>query len=220
MKIVHGVVLSLVMILFLAPLIHGQDLSKYRDFSLGMSVADIAKQINKQPTDAIMVHDRPALIQQLTWWPSLALGFALRTEAVQWVRFSFYNGELYKIGVTYDIFATRGLTAGDMIQTMSQNYGIAAIPIYGTVEKDGATNQVLARWQDPQYSVSLLRSSLSNSFGLVLFTKGVAARAEAASAEAVTLEQQEAPEKELARAQKAADDLETQRQENMKAFRP
>jgi hypothetical protein len=72
------------MILLAVPLMHGQDLSKYRSFSFGMSVSDIAKQIAKTPADATVVHQRPALIQQLTWWPPASLlANPLQSEAVQ-----------------------------------------------------------------------------------------------------------------------------------------
>jgi hypothetical protein len=215
MKMAGGLIVGFLMLLSSVPLLHGQDLSKYRSFSLGMSLADVSAYINKKPADAIALHERPALIQQLTWWPPLALGSSLRIEAIQQVRFSFYNGELYRIAVIYDIVATRGLTAEDMVHAMSLTYGTAA-----AAGGDFEGNAELARWEDSQYSLNLFRSSLSNSFGLVLFVKGQAAQAEAASTEAVKLEQQEAPQKELARAKKAADDLETARQKNIKTFRP
>src|SRR2546422_7620867 len=41
------------------------------------------------------------------------------------VFFSFCNGELYRILVTYDRHATQGLTAEDMIQAVSTKYGTA-----------------------------------------------------------------------------------------------
>jgi len=220
MKMISRGAITLLMILLSAPIIHGQDLSKYRNFSLGMSLADMAKQIDKKPTDATVVHERPALIQQLTWWPPLAFGSSLRAEAVQQIRFSFYNGALYRIGVTYDTSATHGLTAEDMVQAMSARYETATGPAGEIKESYGTTQKVLARWEDSQYSVNLFRSSLSNAFGLVMFTKALDAQAEAAGTEAVKLEQQEAPQKEAARMKKATDDLETARQKNAKEFRP
>jgi hypothetical protein len=220
MKLISRGAIALLMILLSAPLIHGQDLSKYRNFSLGLSLADISKQIDKKPTDATVVHERPALIQQLTWWPPPTFGSSLRADAVQQMRFSFYNGELYRIGVTYDDSATKGLTAADMVQAMSGNYGTATQPPGEIEEVYGTKDKVLARWEDSQYSSNLFRSSLSNAFGLVVFTKQLDAQAAAASTEAVKLEQQEAPQKELARVKKATDDLETVRQKNLKAFRP
>ena len=53
-----------------------------------------------------------------------------------------------------------------------------------------------------------------------MFSKRLNARAEAAIAKSVKLEGQEVPQKEVARVKKEADDLETSRQKNTKAFRP
>jgi hypothetical protein len=220
MKLISRAAIALLMILLSAPLIHGQDLSKYRNFSLGMSLADISQQIDKKPADATVVHERPALIQQLTWWPPPTFGSSLPAEAVQQIRFSFYNGELYRIGVTYDDSATKGLTAEDMVQALSRNYGTAAKPPGEIEEVYGTKDKVLARWEDSQYSFNLFRSSFLNTFGLVMFTKQVNAQADTATTEALKLEQQGAPQKEADRLKKEKDDLETTRQRNMKSFLP
>jgi hypothetical protein len=50
--------------------------------------------------------------------------------------------------------------------------------------------------------------------------KQLAVQADDASAEATKLEAQEAPERELVRLKREADDLETARQKAVKAFRP
>jgi hypothetical protein len=52
--------------LFSGPVIHGQDLSKYRTLSFGVALPDLAKQVDAKPTDDIVVHERPALIEELT----------------------------------------------------------------------------------------------------------------------------------------------------------
>jgi hypothetical protein len=219
------VVICLVIILLSAPLIRGQDLSKYRNFSLGMSLIDLSKQVDQKSTEANLIHQRPAVIQELTWWPPIASGTP-RAEPVRQILFSFYNGELYRILVTYDRYVTEGLTAEDMVRTMSAKYGTATRPTaeinfptnetgeYGTREK------VIVRWEDSQYSFNLFRSSLSNTFGLVIFSKRLDAQAEAAIAKSLKLEGQEDPQKEVARVNKEADDLETSQQKNIKAFRP
>jgi hypothetical protein len=216
MKIMHGVVVSLMAILTSATSIHAQDLSKYRNLSLGASLADVSKLTNKKPTDAIVVHQRPALIQQLTWWP----GYSLGGEDVQQIRFSFFNDKLYRIVVTYDNASTRGLTPEDMMKAMTATYGTASGPAGEIKDSYGAMVKVLARWEDSQYSLNLFQSSLSNGFSLVIIVKALDAQADDASAEAVKLEAQDAPDKELARVKKQADDLETTRQKNVEAFRP
>ena len=225
MKMMCSLVSSLVMILLSAPLIHGQDLSKYSIFSFGMSLADLSTWIDQKPTEANLIHQHPAVIQELTWWPPLASGTP-RGEPVRQILFSFYNGELYRILGTYDRYVTEGLTAEDMVRTMSAKYGTASRPTaeinFPTNETGeyGTTEKVIVRWEDSRYSFNLFRSSLSNTFGLVMFSKRLDAQAEAAIAKSLKLEGQEDPQKEVARAKKEADDLETSRQKNIRAFLP
>jgi hypothetical protein len=225
MKMTCSLVSSLVMILLSAQCIHGQDLSKYQTFSFGMRLVELAKQVDQKPTEANLIHQRPALIQELTWWPPLGSG-TLRTEPVRQILFSFYNGELYRILVTYDRYVTEGLTADAMVRTMSAKYGTATRPTaeinFPTNETGeyGTTEKVIVRWEDSQYSFNLFRSPLSNTFGLVMFSKRLDAQAEAAIAKSLKLEGQEDPRKEVARLKKEADDLETSRQKNIKAFLP
>lgn len=219
------VVICLLIILLSAPLIHGQDLSKYRNFSFGMSLADLSKQVDQKPAEANLINQRPAVIQELTWWPPLASGTP-QAAPVRQILFSFYNGELYRILVTYDRYVTEGLTAEDMVRTMSVKYGTATRPTaeinFPTNETGeyGTTEKVIVRWEDSRYSFNLFRSSLSNTFGLVMFSKRLDARAAAAIAKSLKLEGQEDPQKEVARVKKEADDLETSRQKNIRAFLP
>src|SRR5713101_2870624 len=66
MKIMRSVGISLVMILLSAPLIHGQDLSKYRGFSLGMSLVELSNQVDLKPLQTKLIQKRPSVIQELT----------------------------------------------------------------------------------------------------------------------------------------------------------
>ena len=68
--------------------------------------------------------------------------------------------------------------------------------------------------------MSLSRESFLNTFQLVVLTKQLNAQAEASVIEAAKQERADAPQNEIARGKKAADDLETERQANLKAFRP
>ena len=225
MKMMCSLAIFLVLILLSAPLIHGQDLSKYQNFSFGMSLADLSTWTDQKPTEANLIHKRPAVIQELMWRPPLASG-ARRVEPVRQILFSFYNGELYRILVTYDRYVTEGIPAEDMVRTMSAKYGTATRPTaeinFPTNETGeyGTTEKVIVRWEDSQYSFNLFRSPLSNTFGLVMFSKRLEAQAEAAIAKSLQLEGQEDPQKEVARVKKEADELETSRPKNIKAFRP
>jgi hypothetical protein len=224
MKTKHRVVITLLVILLFAPLLYGQDLSKYRKFSLGMSLVELSKQIDSQPLHTKLIHKRPAVIQELTWWPGDSSDSSLPADSVRQIFFSFHNGELYKILVTYDRHATQGLTAEDMVHAISAQYGIATRPdaqiSFPTNELYRSTEKVIARWEDPQYSINLFRSSLLNTFGLVMFSKRLDGQAEAAIAESVKLEGREDLQKETDHQKKEASNLEAARQKNRNTFRP
>ena len=226
-KMMRSLVASLlliVVILLSIPQVHAQDLSKYRNFSFGMTVADLAKQIDQKPANAALVHERPALIQELTWWPPQPYSSVRPAEPVDQILFSFYNGALYRMLVTYENSATKGLNDEDMIRVISAKYGLATRPVaalvnFPTNPSYHATEKVIARWEDSQYSLNLFRSS-PDTFALVMFTKQLDAQAAISIAESVKLEQQEAPLKEAARVKKDSDELELDRQKNIKTLRP
>ena len=224
MKIMRSVGISLVMILLSAPLIHGHDLSKYRGFSLGMSLVELSNQVDLKPLQTKLIQKRPSVIQELTWWPRESSGSSLQADTVWQVFFTFYNGELYRVLVTYDRDATKGLTAEDMVRAISAQYGTATKPdvqiSFPTNELYRSTEKVIARWEDSQYSINLFRATSLNSFGLVMFSKRLDAQAEAAMAESVKLEGQEDLQKEIDRQKKETDNLEVARQKNRKTSRP
>ena len=215
--------LMIIVILLSIPQVHAQDLSKYRNFSFGMTVADISKQIDQKPANAAVAHERPALIEELTWLPPQPYGSSRAAEPVDEILFSFYNGALYRMLVTYEDSATKGLTDEDMIRVVSAKYGVATRPVavvdFPMNPSYKATQRVIARWEDSQYSLNLFRSYV-DTFAIVMFTKQLDTQAGISIAESVKLEQQEAPQKEAARVKKGADDLEIDRQKNIKTLRP
>jgi hypothetical protein len=224
MKKTCGGAIALVMVLFSAQLIYGQDLSKYRTFSFGMSLATVSKQVNLDASELQLIHQQPAVIQELTWYPPQPFGSSRAAEPVQKILFSFENGALYRILVTYDSSAIKGLTDEDMIRVISAKYGVATRPVaevnFPTNPSYNSTEKVIARWEDNQYSLSLIRSSVPETFAIVMFDKRLDAQAEVSIAESVQLERQEAPQKEAARVKKVADDLEGERQKNIEVLRP
>ena len=127
MKMVRNIVICVATILLFLPLACAQDLSKYRNFSLGTSLIAVSKQVNQKPADASVIHQSPVLIQELTWWPMPSYQSSTSVDPVQQILFSFYNGALYKMIVTYDSSTTEGLTAEDMVRAISAKYGAATI---------------------------------------------------------------------------------------------
>jgi hypothetical protein len=224
MKMLRSSILCFVVVLLAAPLLRAQAFSKYRHFTLGMSLNRVLERTEQKIADVKVTHDRRALIQELTWWPPSLPGTSLQSDTVEQILFSFYNGELYKISVTYDRSATEGLTAEDMVKSISTEYGA---PTTVAPEADSATNEQyemrqkpVASWEDSQSSFSLVRSSFSGVLGLVIYSKRVNAEAELSIAEAVRLEEQEAPKREAERQKKETDDLEAARQKNRQIFHP
>ncbi len=224
MKAIRYSMLCFVVLLLTAPLLRAQDLSKYRHFTLGMSLTKVLERTDQKMADVKVIHGRPALIQELTWWPPNLPGASFQSDTVEQILFSFYNGELHKISVTYDRTSTEGLTAEDMVKSISAKYGP---PTNVVLELDSATNEryevkqmPVASWEDAQYCFNLVRSSFTDRLGLIIYSKRVNAEAELAIAEAVNLEEQEGPQREAERQKKQTDDLETARQKNRKIFRP
>jgi hypothetical protein len=224
MKTMRNSIFCLVVLLFAAPFLHAQDLSKYRNFSLGMNLAATLKHTDQKMSDVKVMHLQPALIQEVTWWPPNIPGTTFRSDPVEQMHFSFYNGELCKISVTYDRGTTEGLNADDMMKSISAKYGPATnialeidSPSNGQYDSNGT---VIASWEDSQYSLNLVRSTYSTGFGLVIYSKRVNGLADVATTEAVRLAEQEGPKREAERKKKELDDLEALRHKNQKTFRP
>src|SRR3979490_3078800 len=125
MKAMRSSILCLAFLLFTAPLLRGQDLSKYRHFTFGMSLSRVLERTDQKMADVKVIHGRPALVQELNWWPPNLLGTSFRSDTVEQILFSFYDAQLYKIFVTYDRTSTEGLTAEDMVKSISAKYGPA-----------------------------------------------------------------------------------------------
>jgi hypothetical protein len=217
-------ILCFVVLLLSAPLLQAQDLSKYRHFTLGMSLTRVLDRTGQKMADVKLIHSRPALVQEVNWWPPNLPGASYQSDTVEQILFSFYNGELYKMSVIYDQNSTEGLTAQDMVKSISATYGPAtnvAVEIDSAKnERYGVTQNPVASWEDAQYSFNLARSSFNDHLGLIIYSKRVNAEANLAIAEAVKIEEQEGPQKEADRLKKQTDDLEVARQKNRKIFRP
>ena len=224
MKAISSSILCLGALLLAAPMLRAQDFSKYRGFSVGTSLATVLKHTDKKLTDVNVTHAGRPLFQEVTWWPPNIPGTSFRADSIEQILFSFYNGELYKITVTYDQTSTEGLTSQDMVKSIAETYGpatsVAPEIDSTTIERYDVKQKPVASWEDSQYSFNLVRSSFTDRFGLVISSKRVSAEAELAIVEAVRLDKEDGPKKEAERQKKLTDDLEVARQKNRKIFRP
>jgi hypothetical protein len=224
MKIIRWSIFFVTVLLLWPPMLRSQDYSTYRGFAVGASLTAVLKQTDQKLADVNVTHSGPSLFQEVTWWPPNVPGPSYRTDSVEQILFSFHDGSLYKMSVTYDQGSTEGLTAGDMMKSISEKYGPATgvAPVVDSASKadyDGK-GRLVASWENSQYSLNLVRSSFSDRFGLVIYSKQANAEAELAIAEALLLEKQNGPKRAAEREKKQSDDLEAAREKNQKTFRP
>jgi hypothetical protein len=176
-----------------------------------MNTADAAKDAGRPAAEAKPVHQRPALIQEMEWQPGQYLrSDTANTDPVQQALLYFVNGELYRIVVTYDRFKIEGMTVDDMVEGISATYGRVSRP---TAEIASHSNyaevaRVLARWEDSECAYDLVRTGDQYSFAMVLYSKRLDLLAQKAIAEAVRLDAQEAPQREI---EKRKDQAEAER---------
>ena len=177
------------------------DLSRYRVFEFGSSVVSVARLAGISPEPRV-VHQRPEVIQELMWLPVSVAPSDGAADSVRKVIFTFYNDQLSRIVVSYDRERTQGLTSEDLVEAVSAMYGVTTPLAQGItfqVIPPATQEKFVAQWEDPQYSVTLFRSSYLSTFGLVLLSKRLDGLAKVASAEAILQDDREAPEREVER---------------------
>ena len=229
MSIIRGFAISIFVIVFMIPLVYAQDLSSYRNYNLGMSLSAVAEQADMKVSEARLICERPALIQELEWRPVTSFNSSAQADPVSGIRFVFYGDELYRILVSYNHDRTNGLTNDDLIESISSQYGTPTNPtdtiiIYSSTYFYSQDEQVITRWEDSQYSYNLFRSSYQSTPGMLIFSKWLEPLAQAAIVEANRLDAQEAPQREIDRKRKQDEENKTAGQKvrptNKANFRP
>jgi hypothetical protein len=217
-----------------APLLHAQDLSRHRDVSLGSNVLAVAGAHGLSSKDVKTMHGRPALIQNLEWRSRRFLSASTATDdPLNDITFSFYNDQLFRIVANYDRSRTEGLTNADLIEAMTATYGLPQPLSPARTAKRSPLSprnaysdeeQVIARWEDAESAVTLLRTRYPVAVSLVVVSKRLNGLAQSAEAEAARLDRLEAPGRETARLQQEADEArvsgEKARPANKAIFKP
>ena len=191
-----------------------QDRAHYRDYRLGNDLKSVATLARVSAAGAKTVHQRPSLIQELEWrQPYVMTGSTLsQSDPVQRIVFSFYDDQLFRLVISYDRERTNGMTDADMVEALSATYGVALLQTTSksvpalTPSLLGELGAPIAQWGDADYAVGLYRSSFVSEFRVVVTSPRLEALARTATAEAVRLDQREAPQREVDRKQKEADD--------------
>ena len=202
------------------------ELSRYREFDLGSSVATVTAVTRTADRDLKTIHTRPALLQDVSWQPRYMTGAPVADRgSIDGIVFSFVDDQLYRMTVDYDRSRTTGLTNEDMIAALTEVYGAPTRPSTSSrtsADADGVA--VLAEWRHADVRVALQRGRYTESFSLVITSLPLEAVARKARATALTMDAREAPAREAALEKKRADDLrqaeEQARTTNKKVFRP
>jgi len=103
------------------------------------------------------------------------------------------------------------LTDEDLIESISALYGTPTTPVAKIVSSSPSqvysdSENVIARWEDLQCSLNLFRFSYRSAPGILLFSKRLDALAEVAIVQAISLHEQEAPQREIDRLKKQDDE--------------
>jgi hypothetical protein len=194
----------------------GEDLGQYRGFALKADVATIAALAGPPALESKTVHERPALIQDMTWRPSRWVTGATTpsTDSVEQIAFSFYNNQLSRIVVDYGHERTEGMTDADMIEAVSAVYGVPVKRLPGGVrvasQVEAESGDPVARWGNADCTIVLYHTlSYGRSFRLILTDVALDGQARKASTQALRLDEQDAPRREIARQKKELDDSRT-----------
>jgi hypothetical protein len=210
----------------------GQDRTRYHDYQLGKDLPSVAALAKVSASAAKTIHQRPAVMQELEWRQPYTMSgsSAAPSDPVQRIVFSFYDDQLYKLVISYDRQRTNGLTDADMIDAISATYGQAMlrrVPIEGSAVASpvgGELGLPIAQWGGAEYSVGLYRSSFASEFRVVVASPRLETLAQAAASEAIRLDAREAPQREIDRQKKEAEDTrmsqEKARLANKATFRP
>jgi hypothetical protein len=76
-------IVSFFLALLSVPSIHAPELSKYRDFQLGMNSPQLAEQAGMKAAQAKLTHERAAVIQELEWQPEISAASPTSTDPVE-----------------------------------------------------------------------------------------------------------------------------------------
>jgi hypothetical protein len=208
-----------------ARLISAQERMGYRTYVLGSTIESVMESSGASAIDVKKRYEQPALIQELEWRPQYAWPATAPADPVRYVVFSFCDGAMYQVLVSYDSSRTDGLSNGDVIAALTEAYGIPVPAATRNRPLEAASDTVvLAQWDRADSTLTLLRRVYQPDFQLLLTSKVLATRARSAIQAAEKLAVADAPrlerEQRKRESEAATAALEKVRAANKAAFRP
>jgi len=218
-------------VLLMAQGLDGQGFARYRDFALGSDVAAVSRLTGVPASEVKTLHERPAVLQDLNWRPSrwVVGSMTTSTDPVEQIAFSFIDDQLFRIVVDYGHERTAGMTDADMIEGITAVYGAPVKKLPGAIrvasQVEAQSGSPIARWGDGERTVVLYRnSSYGEAFRLIATVPALDDLAKKAERQALRLDDQEAPSREVARQKKDKEDArvaaDKSRAANKATFKP
>ena len=202
-------------------------LSRYRGVTLGNPIQVVVDHLKVTSSDVKVVHERPTLIQRITWRPlRLVSGSVVEPDPLGEMVLTFHLGRLAGITANYDLDRTRGLTNADLLEAFARSYGTSILIPTPTLTTTAsrAEPEVIGRWDDAETLVLLRREPSTNRITLTVTSIATERAMQEAIADGLRLEASEAPARDLGRraseeaALRARD--EKTRRDNKATFKP
>ena len=177
--------------------------------------------------DVTVIHARPALVEELTWRPNRYLsGPAAAPDAVAEIVMTFHLDRLARMVVVYERPGTQGLTDADLLEALTEVYGLASLASTPTqpTRNPASERRTIGRWEDADTVVLLWREVYPNQVGLTITSISADRALQQAITEGERLYLSEAPQRSLDRQAAEAKAIlardEKLRLENKKKFKP
>jgi len=202
-------------------------LARYRGVTLGDTVQVVVDQLKLTSSDVKVVHERPTMIQRITWRPvRLISGTIVEPDPLGEMVLMFHLGRLAGIAVSYDLAMTKGLTNADVLERFTSTYGppILVPTPTGARGTSRAEPEIIGRWDDAETLVLLWRESSTNLIKLTVTSIASNLAMQEAIADSLRLETSEAAARGVARRAAEEEALRAQdektRGDNKSTFKP
>jgi len=201
-------------------------LSQYRGVTLGDSVQVVADRLQVMATEAKVVHERPTLVQQITWRPNrFVSGTSVEPDPLAEMVLTFNLGQLARIAVIYDRERTQGMTNADLLEALIGVYGPSLLPSMATGTTTSSTDpETIGRWSDAQTLLLLSRDRYPSRVSLTITAIAADLAMQKAIEDGVRVDATEAPARDLARRDAESAALRARdekiRRDNKAAFKP
>jgi hypothetical protein len=204
--------------------------ANYRGAFLGDPVSVVVSHFKMTLAEVATVHERPTLVQRITWRPHRFIADTISTPAaLDEMEFTFHRGRLVRMVVTYDSERTEGLTNADLREAFTHTYGapalVASNPMAAVeIGRPLRPADVVGEWGDGSTLVVLSRVLYPRRVVLTITSIADDRAMQSAVTAGVRLDQQEALSQDLIQrvldATTVQDRSEKARRRNKAAFAP